>query len=515
MLTKAGQAKEKTGIAQTEEEIRLAVNASFMEGLGKLTYSSLVKELNTNLGEGNYSISPNNDDTEKWTIEANGYETEITKNGEVGDLQKSQISISFKLTSQESIPTVGGSVKELQDGVVPIPTGFYYVDGTKDTGVVISDVEGDNLNNTQKGNQFVWVPVKQNQKLTLEVKSQENIAEIILTMPDGATQNLTASGKNFNQEITMTKNGVYSVEVKTATTTKTAQKRITTLYANDIEKKVIIGTNIYKNIAKRYGTTQELLTAKHAKSMEQLLKNASSTSIGMYMLTNGIFVDDQEEEFKKYAREVVGSGYVDNNQNKESVNKYGGFYIARFEAGDGTTLSKRTDTTKDTNTLVSKKGAYVYNYIACEDSSQEGDAKRLASGMYSSSSSVTSQLITGAGWDRTLNWLMETGKSEQEVILNSSSWGNYDDSTGNALENSGSSNMNYTTGRSEYWKANNIYDIAGNVWEWTQEKYTTYSVVRGGAIVNDGNYDSAYDYINVSLTKQNVNVAFRVQLYIQ
>lgn len=43
---------------------------------------------------------------------------------------------------------------------VKIPEGFYYVGGTKDTGLVISDVPGDDLDNTKQGNQFVWVPVE-------------------------------------------------------------------------------------------------------------------------------------------------------------------------------------------------------------------------------------------------------------------------------------------------------------------------------------------------------------------
>ena len=164
---------------------------------------------------------------------------------------------------------------------------------------------------------------------------------------------------------------------------------------------------------------------------------------------------------------VFYNGYMDNNQNTESVNKYGGFYIARYEAGS------------PGNTPVSKKGEYVYNYVDWETS------RTLATGLESSNTAVTSQLITGAGWDRTLNWIIETGsKTENEVIADSRNWGNYSNSIGNAAENSGGSNMNYTTGRSEYWKANNIYDLAGNTDEWTQEwiqeKYDTCSTVRGG-----------------------------------
>ena len=45
------------------------------------------------------------------------------------------------------------------DGV-EIPDGFYYAGGTKDTGLVISDVQGDDLDNSKGGNQFVWIPVE-------------------------------------------------------------------------------------------------------------------------------------------------------------------------------------------------------------------------------------------------------------------------------------------------------------------------------------------------------------------
>ena len=99
-----------------------------------------------------------------------------------------------------------------------------------------------------------------------------------------------------------------------------------------------------------------------------------------------------------------------------------------------------------------------------------------------------SKLISGAGWDRTLNWLIETkAKTENEVFVNSSSWGNYNDSTGNAKTNSGMDNMNYTTGRNEAWKANNIYDLAGNVLDWTTEAISSDGrFYRGGSCNGNG-----------------------------
>ena len=45
------------------------------------------------------------------------------------------------------------------DGV-KIPEDFYYVGGSKEEGLVISDVQGDDLENSKGGNQFVWIPVE-------------------------------------------------------------------------------------------------------------------------------------------------------------------------------------------------------------------------------------------------------------------------------------------------------------------------------------------------------------------
>ena len=74
------------------------------------------------------------------------------------------------------------------DKNVPIPTNFYYVGGTKDTGVVISDNSADEnqgVDSNLSGNQFVWVPVEQNQKLMLDVTALEDIAGLKLIGPDG------------------------------------------------------------------------------------------------------------------------------------------------------------------------------------------------------------------------------------------------------------------------------------------------------------------------------------------
>ena len=81
-------------------------------------------------------------------------------------------------------------------------------------------------------------------------------------------------------------------------------------------------------------------------------------------------------------------------------------------------------------------------------------------------------MIYGNQWDRVLNWLVETGAKEQdEVYSNSSSWGNYSEDYSGTPQAAGSNPA---------WQANNIYDLAGNYFDWTQEAVSTYlRFVRG------------------------------------
>ena len=86
-------------------------------------------------------------------------------------------------------------------------------------------------------------------------------------------------------------------------------------------------------------------------------------------------------------------------------------------------------------------------------------------------------MIWGLQWDATCNWLASSGFS----MTNSSKWGNYDDNTATGH------GSKQNTGFSESWKANNIYDFAGNCWEFTQEAYgTDRRAIRGGGYVNNG-----------------------------
>ncbi len=515
IIKRAQEAKEKSEIAEEKELVELSAAGAKgrnENAWGEITYDNLDEELAMNLGDREYTLDGTGPFTVTYTDSERSYIVET--NGEVTEAGKDETGIAIKLTLTYDNKTLNvddlPNVKEVTSENVPIPEGFYYVGGTKDEGVVISDTPNDDLDNSEHGNQFVWVPVNQNQKLMLEVESKEDITEIVVTQPDGAKTTISASGKTYNNEITMKKNGVYEVEVKTATTTKTASRRVSSLYAQDVKAFTTTMTATFEVFAnEKYNTVSELLEAKGVDSIETLLSTGGYPSIEIYMMSEMVYVEELKEEFEELMKSMMVE-YEDHNQNLESVNKYGGYYIGRYEAGDGTTTSKRTSSTSDTNTLVSKKGAYVYNWISNDS------AKSLSGGMYSGNIAVTSQLITGAGWDRALNWIIETReKTEEEVLIDSRSWGNYSNSTGNAATNAGSENMNYTTGRSEYWKSNNIYDLAGNTWEWTQETYqSTDSVLRGGDCDNGGDLSPAGGRHSNSPDYQYYDFSFRTQLYI-
>jgi len=213
-------------------------------------------------------------------------------------------------------------------------------------------------------------------------------------------------------------------------------------------------------------------------------------------------VDAMIEIYSQSCKQIT-----DNDTNQESVNTYGGFYIARYEAGDGDANgTRRSSSSSNSNTVVSKKGAIVYNYISQPDSITRAES------MYAGKS----KLISGAGWDRILNWLIETkAKTENEVFVNSSSWGNYNDSTGNAKTNSGYGNLNYRTGRNEAWKANNIYDLAGNVEDWTTEASSSgRQVGRGGSYPGSGSDNPASERYTGYPYGSDSDIGFRPALYL-
>ena len=237
---------------------------------------------------------------------------------------------------------------------------------------------------------------------------------------------------------------------------------------------------------------------------------------------------NREEYDGKTWNDTTVEGTISYADRLASVDTYKGFYVARYEAGipeDMTGIYANTDGAtynRDRNseealkyTPVSKKGVQAWNCIS------QISAKSVAKKMVTNNQTAQSYLIDSYAWDLVCKKINSKYGTEKSTT-NSTTWGNYYNNTttdyasintlyavhdranwicagsykkGNvtgAPKNSGSNMVELATGASEDFKAYNLYDIAGNMWEWTTETSTSgHAVLRGGGFGHNGNGNPA------------------------
>ena len=182
-----------------------------------------------------------------------------------------------------------------------------------------------------------------------------------------------------------------------------------------------------------------------------------------------------KEEVQSYlskCNEPYASGYATEQEEYDamvaSVLENNGFYVGRYEAG---TIATRSSSSGISDEVVVKQGVNVYNYIGWSNSNdmtnETGGAVELSKNFDTANgyTSVTSTLIYGIEWDAVMNFVdpsYATGScAEDSFVRNSSGKGWYGESAPTA------------TGSNESYAVKNIYDLAGNVEEWTMEEYNT------------------------------------------
>ena len=181
------------------------------------------------------------------------------------------------------------------------------------------------------------------------------------------------------------------------------------------------------------------------------------------------------------------------------VKKYGGFYIGRYEAGIPT---GDTSPSNKKGVPVSKQGATVWTNITYANA--EASAESMISNDY-----VQTGLLTGKAWDRTCHFIEDAVPN----LRDSRTYGNYSNSQSPAnVKGYGSKQV---AGFSDKWSVKNIYDLAGNVYEWTSEDHSTKRVYRGGRYNEAGDeYPvSCRDYFEPSVIAS--TMGFRSRLYIK
>ena len=277
-------------------------------------------------------------------------------------------------------------------------------------------------------------------------------------------------------------------------------------------------------------------------------------------LTAGIniteFTDDEyakiEYDLKKYALDYRSESSASDTYNSDdttgltsseyntlkkkmlkSVYQNGGFYIGRYEAG---TDNKRTNHTSISGlTPKSQANKYPLNWVTCSE------AQTLAS--KASVNGHSGSLMFGIQWDLVQVYIQNKavtqgtaiGTIQSQLKTNSTSWGNYSSSMYNItnanaqystnngstwlpspLDKTSTGNILLTTKASDSFAKQNIFDFAGNVWEWTLEyssKTSTPCTIRGGSYDSASAENNANYRNNGNSTFSYYSVGFRVTIY--
>ena len=151
------------------------------------------------------------------------------------------------------------------------------------------------------------------------------------------------------------------------------------------------------------------------------------------------------------------------------------------------------------------------------------------------SGNYTSSLMFGVQWDLVLKYLETKGTAQADLKTNSTNWGNYYNNLWNITNASSkyavnasnwtsgayggktaNANILLSTGASDTFSKQGIYDLAGNVWEWTLE-YTSGTIgrcaSRGGNCYNNGGNNPASYRIGSTTTSYDSGIGFRPSLY--
>lgn len=207
-----------------------------------------------------------------------------------------------------------------------------------------------------------------------------------------------------------------------------------------------------------------------------------------------IFYGEGRKEAVTHGAEDDISHFID------SVRKHKGFYISRYEVGDESAESFRKSNTE--GKAASREGLVPYNFVTRDQ------ALELARGFYNGSD-ATSTLISSYAWDMTCRFI-------EEDPAQAKSGDDPDREDAGETEEPHPRTLQKTGGSEE--RAGNIFDMAGNLSEWTTEyssnayyDYHDDCVYRGNNYVDDAG-DPTVRRCNSNV--MNETTGFRIVIYL-
>ena len=160
---------------------------------------------------------------------------------------------------------------------------------------------------------------------------------------------------------------------------------------------------------------------------------------------------------------------------KTSVERYKGFYIGRYEAGDkestGTTKATFRTSSGADNAVTIKADQVPYNFVT------RTQAVSLAEGFATKQGyKAKTKLVSSYAWDTTIAFIEKTVNN----YGSSSSQGNYSDTSvtykditdESKPEKTKAENSSLLVATGQTTPVCNIYDMGGNLYEWTTESYS-------------------------------------------
>ena len=407
------------------------------------------------------------------------------KSAEAGVVVQDLKSIKSDGTEGE---VIGEKVSDGAGGVVPIPSGFYYVGGTAKSGTVISDnladkdkykgqeVVGTNLS----GNQFVFIPLNGiDLKYEQDHKYDGKYEYAYTTELSGYTSQ--SDWSDDSGESTSVKNyGGFFIG------------RYEAGYPDEIKEGTIVN---FKNsatekvpVSKAGGAAWNLVDQEIAKAASESMYNTADSKVKSKLVDS--YAWDTTCKWLK------NSGIIkDDSAGKVSSTSYGNYYDSTFTIPKGTLYAKHLYLKKQKDGVSSNW--YFWN----------GGAGKYSYGIVNDENGMKVGIKTG-----------------ETVPENSTKPEGAEDAASNYYTADG--RIEIATGSSDNTRTNNIYDLAGNMWEWTTETKTrknngnntnyTFAVMRGGSFKYSGSFSPVvYRDGSTGARYEGVHVGFRTVLYIK